>query len=41
VLVGLRPELAQTIIGLGVDLVGRVTRVDLQAGLKYAMQKRG
>jgi rsbT co-antagonist protein RsbR len=39
ILVGLRPELAQTITGLGVNLVGLVTRADLQAGLTYAMQK--
>jgi rsbT co-antagonist protein RsbR len=40
ILVGLRPELAQTIISLGVNLVGLVTRADLQSGLTYAMQKR-
>jgi rsbT co-antagonist protein RsbR len=40
ILVGLRPELAQTITGLGVNLVGLVTRADLQSGLTYAMHKR-
>lgn len=39
IIVGLRPELAQTITGLGVNLVGLVTRADLQDGLTYAMQK--
>jgi len=40
VLVGLRPELAQTISGLGVNLVGIVAQADLQSGLAYAMQRR-
>jgi anti-anti-sigma factor len=40
ILVGLRPELAQTITGLGVNLDGLVTRADLQSGLAYAMQKQ-
>ena len=40
VLVGLRPELAQTIIGLGtVDLTSLVTRVDLQNAVSYALQQ--
>jgi anti-anti-sigma regulatory factor len=38
VLVGLRPELAQTIVGLGVDLSAIVTRVDLRSGVEYAQQ---
>ncbi len=40
VIVGLRPELAQTIIGLGVSLTGLVTHADLQSGLTYVMQNR-
>jgi rsbT co-antagonist protein RsbR len=41
ILVGLRPELAQTIIGLGLDLTGLSTQADLQSGVSYAMRKRG
>lgn len=37
VLVGLRPELAQTIVGLGVDLSSLVTHADLQSGVRYAL----
>jgi anti-anti-sigma factor len=40
VLVGLRPELAQTIVGLGVDLSGLTTCADLQSGVSYAMEQR-
>lgn len=36
VLVGIRPELAQTIVGLGIDLADLTTCADLQAGLRYA-----
>jgi anti-anti-sigma factor len=38
VLVGMRPELAQTIVGLGLDLSGLITRADLQSGVNYALQ---
>jgi anti-anti-sigma regulatory factor/HAMP domain-containing protein len=38
VVVGVRPELAQTIVGLGVDLRHVVTRADLQSAVSYAMQ---
>jgi anti-anti-sigma factor len=38
VVVGIRPELAQTIVGLGVDLSQVVTRADLQSAVSYAMQ---
>jgi len=38
VLVGITPEVAKTIIDLGVDLAaGLVTRSDLQAGIEYAL----
>jgi len=37
VLVGLRPELAQTIVGLGVDFSSLITRTDLQSGVGYAL----
>jgi anti-anti-sigma factor len=40
-LVGLRPELAQTIIGLGLDLSGLSTEADLQSGVSYALRQRG
>lgn len=39
VLVGLRPELAQTIVGLGVDLAGLLTLADLQSGVRYALRQ--
>jgi len=42
VLVGITPEVAKTIIELGVDLAdGLVTRSDLQAGIEYALETMG
>jgi anti-anti-sigma regulatory factor/HAMP domain-containing protein len=41
ILVGLRPELAQTIVGLGVNLSHLITRADLQSGVGYAMYLQG
>ncbi len=41
VLVGIRPEVAQTLVGLGVNLAGIATRSDLQGGLLYAMRRVG
>jgi rsbT co-antagonist protein RsbR len=41
VLVGIRPEIAQTIVQLGVDLSGIVTMADLQGGVAYAFQRLG
>jgi anti-anti-sigma factor len=38
VLVGIRPELAQTIVGLGVDLRSIVTHGTLQDGIGYALR---
>jgi len=38
VVVGVRPELAQTIVGLGVDLSHVITQSDLQSAVSYAMQ---
>jgi anti-anti-sigma factor len=38
VVVGVRPEIAQTIVGLGVDLGRVVTRADLQSAVSYALQ---
>jgi rsbT co-antagonist protein RsbR len=37
-LVGIRPEVAQTIVGLGIDLGGIVTRATLEAGVSYTTQ---
>lgn len=37
VLVGIRPEVAQTMVQLGVDLTGITTRVNLQGGVEYAL----
>ena len=41
VLVGIRPEVAQTLVGLGVDLSGMTTRSDLQGGVAYALRQIG
>lgn len=41
VLVGIGPEIAQTIVQLGVDLSGIVTRSDLQAGFAFALEQLG
>jgi anti-anti-sigma factor len=40
VLVGLRPELAQTIVGLGLSLAHLVTLGDLQSGVSYALSRK-
>ena len=40
VLTGIRPEVAQTIVGLGVSLQSVVTRSSLQSGIAYAMNGR-
>jgi anti-anti-sigma regulatory factor/HAMP domain-containing protein len=40
VLVGVRPELAQTIVGLGVNLRHVVTHADLQSAVSSAMRSR-
>ena len=39
VLTGIRPEVAQTLVGLGVDLGGIVTRGTLQSGIAYAFER--
>ena len=41
VLVGIRAEVAETMVDLGVDLQGVVTRSSLQEGLKYALEQTG
>lgn len=40
-LVGLRPELAQTIVGLGINLAGISTYADLQSGVRAALGSSG
>lgn len=39
ILVGVRPEVAQTIVGLGLDLSDLTTLATLQSGLQYALHK--
>lgn len=40
VLTGIRPDVAQTIVALGVDLGDIITRADLQEGIRYALRER-
>jgi PAS domain S-box-containing protein len=40
VLTGIRPEVAQTLVGLGVDLKGIVTSSTLQSGVAYALRRQ-
>jgi anti-anti-sigma factor len=37
VLTGIRPEIAQTLVGLGLDLGGITTRATLQSGIAFAL----
>ncbi len=37
-LTGIRPEIAQTLVHLGIDLSGIITRSSLSAGLRYALE---
>ena len=39
VLVGVRPEVAQTMVQLGIDHTGLTTRADLQSGVEYAFKQ--
>jgi len=41
VITGIRPEVAQTLIGLDVDFGGIVTRGNLQSGIAYALGRTG
>jgi len=41
VITGIRPEVAQTIVGLGIDLGAIVTRGTLQSGIAYALRLSG
>lgn len=40
VLTGIRPNVAQTLVGLGVELTGIVTQGTLQSGIAYALERR-
>ncbi|MEO7911426.1 MAG: STAS domain-containing protein [Roseiflexaceae bacterium] len=40
VLTGIRPEIAQTLVGLGADLSEVVTRSSLQSGIAYAIRQQ-
>lgn len=41
ILTGIGPEVAQTLIGIGADLSGLKTPGTLQAGIAYALQRKG
>ncbi|HEU4326654.1 MAG TPA: CHASE3 domain-containing protein [Roseiflexaceae bacterium] len=41
ILVGIRPEVAQAIVGLGIELDGIITQPSLQAGISYVLGARG
>jgi rsbT co-antagonist protein RsbR len=40
VLTGIKPEVAQTLVNLGADLRGIVTRGSLQSGIAFALQQQ-
>jgi rsbT co-antagonist protein RsbR len=40
VLTGIRPEIAQTLVGLGLDMSGITTRATLQSGIAFALVDR-
>jgi hypothetical protein len=41
VITGIRPEVAQALIGLDIDFGGLVTRGNLQSGIAYALGRTG
>lgn len=41
ILTGIKADMAQTIVGLGIDLTGTVTQSTLQAGIQHALQHLG
>jgi rsbT co-antagonist protein RsbR len=40
VLTGIRPDVAQTVIALGIEFGDLITRADLQDGIRYALTRR-
>jgi anti-anti-sigma regulatory factor len=40
ILTGIQPQIAQTLVHLGVDLSGIETRGSLQNGIAYALRQR-
>lgn len=40
ILTGIRPEVAQTLVGLGLDLSGIITLATLQSGIAFALRRR-
>ncbi len=40
VLTGIRPDVAQTVIALGIEFGDLITRADLQDGIRYALNRR-
>jgi rsbT co-antagonist protein RsbR len=41
VLTGIRPEIAQTMVELGIEAADLVTRSDLRGGMEYALEEMG
>ena len=41
VLVGVRPDIASKMIDLDLDLASLTSRVDMEAGIRYALQRLG
>jgi rsbT co-antagonist protein RsbR len=41
IITGIKPEVAQTIVHLGSDMTGLITKRDLQEGLRYAFDRIG
>ncbi len=41
ILVGITPQVAHTIVQLGIDLSGQITRSDLKSGIEYALRLVG
>jgi predicted ATPase/GAF domain-containing protein/tRNA A-37 threonylcarbamoyl transferase component Bud32 len=41
IITGIRPEVAQTLVGLGIDMNGVITLSTFQAGIAYALSKSG
>jgi rsbT co-antagonist protein RsbR len=39
VLVGINPDIASKLVDLGVDLSGLTSRLDMEAGLRYALRR--